>query len=289
MFSALTSLLLLGTVPPPPPSAVLRTLPGIEVLKIGAPLVTQKAPQMPRSLSASGMLLVDIRSGQVLLSRYPDQKRPMASLTKIMTALLILERHKLSDIASVPKIVADVRGSTIGVKTGALFKIEDLLKALLIPSANDAAYALAITDAGSIAGFVERMNLRARSLGLKNTHFTNPAGLDSEDQYSTARDLARLTITALKNSDFRRIVRTKSAVIATNSGAQFDLRNTNELLGKDNHVFGVKTGTTSGAGECLIVLFEEKEREYLLVLLGSKDRYTDSLSVLGAVRNALSS
>lgn len=289
MFSALTSLLLLGTAPPHPPSLMLRTLPGIEVLKIGAPVLAEKIPAMPRSLSASGMLLVDVRSGQVLLQKHPDQKRPMASLTKIMTALLILERHKLSDIASVPKIVADVRGSTIGVKTGELFSIEDLLKALLIPSANDAAYALAITDAGSVAGFVERMNLRARSLGLKNTHFTNPAGLDSEDQYSTARDLSRLTITALKNSDFRRIVRTKSAMIATNSGAQFDLRNTNELLGKDHHVFGVKTGTTSGAGECLIVLFEEKKREYLLVLLGSNNRYTDSLSVLEAVRDALSS
>ncbi len=289
MFSALTSLLLLGSVPPAIPRTAMQALPGIEVLKIAVPSTPLKAPEMPRHLSASGMLLVDLQSGQVLLSKQADLKRPMASLTKIMTALLILERHDLHEVASVPKIVADVRGSTIGVKTGESFTIEDLLKALLIPSANDAAYALAIEDAGSVSEFVERMNMRAKSLGLKNTHFSNPAGLDSDSQYSTARDLSRLTIAALKNKDFRRIVRTKSASIATNAGAQFDLRNTNELLQKDDRVFGVKTGTTSGAGECLIVLFEEKKREYLLVLLGSNNRYTDSLSVLKAVRDALSS
>ncbi len=289
MFASLLSLLLLGTPSSLPSSEELHPPPGIEILHIGVPAFAQNLPEMPPRLSASGMLLLDIRSRQVLLSRNADEKRPMASLTKIMTALLVLEHRSLNEVAAIPKIVADIHGSTIGVKTGEFFRVGDLLKALLIPSANDAAYSLAIADAGSVSSFVEQMNLRAESLGLRNTHFTNPAGLDSEEQFSTPRDLAWLTIAALRNSDFRRIVRTKEATIKTTTGQPFSLRNTNELLHENEHVFGVKTGTTSKAGECLIVFFEEQNREYLLVLLGSKDRYTDSLYVLEALHHALAS
>ena len=180
-----------------------------------------------------------------------------------------------------------IPGSTIGLKAGEHFSIGSLLKGLLIHSGNDAAYTLAMYKEKSVAHFVQKMNKRAAALGLKNTHFTNPAGLDNEQQYSSPRDLAWLTVAALRNNEFRSIVQTKTAKIFTNEGREFDLRNTNELLHENDHVRGVKTGTTDAAGECLIVLFEEQGREYLLVLLGAKDRYTDSLYILKAVQDAL--
>ncbi len=288
MFSSLASLLLLGAISPPAAGPVLRPLPGIEVLSIAAPAEKRKPLLLPERLSASGMLLLDLQSGETLLSRNENQRRKVASLTKIMTALLILENHNLNEIVPVPTLADGIRGSAVGLKAGEFFRIGDLLKALLIPSANDAAYALAIDDAGSVSRFVERMNKRASSLGLKNTHFTNPAGLDSTEQYSSVRDLSWLTIAALKHPVFRKIVSTKSGTIEATTGQSFDLRNTNELLHENPHVFGVKTGTTDLAGECLIVLFEEEHRPYLLVLIGSNDRYTDSLYLLTALRKALS-
>ncbi len=283
MLSALASLLLLGAVPPVQADAHLPERPGIEVLRITAPALFKKKFSVPAKLSASGMILLDLESGNVLMSRNADERRPMASLTKIMTALLTLENHALNEIVVVPAVSEKIPGSSIGVRAGEHFSVGALLKAALIPSANDAAYTLAMYHARSISGFVEKMNARAASLGLKNTHFTNPAGLDGVEQYSSARDLGWLTMAALKNPDFRSIVRSKAAKISTSAGREFDLRNTNELLQDNDNVYGVKTGTTNGAGECLIVLFEEEGHQYLLVLLGSADRYTDSLYVLREV------
>ncbi len=287
MFSALASLLLLGAVPPTHAAAVRKELPGIEVIHVTAPTLIASGLQIPSKLSASGVILFDLQSGEELFSRNADQRRPMASLTKIMTALLILEHHELTETVTVSAGAEKIRGSTIGVKAGEQFSVGALLKGMLIPSANDVAYTLAIFDAHSVGAFVQQMNLRATTLGLKNTHFTNPAGLDGEMLYSTPRDLGWLTMAALKNQNFRSIVKTHSAKIADSEGKEFDLRNTNELLQDNDNVFGVKTGTTNGAGECLIVLFEEQSHPYLLVLLGSKDRYTDSLYVLQGVHDAV--
>ena len=255
-------------------------------MRVASPTPDHGPLRMPSHLSASGMLLIDLTSGEELLSRNADQRHPMASLTKIMTALLILEHHDLTDILPIPPSAEQIHGSTLGVKAGEHFTVADLLRGMLIPSANDVAYALAIDDARTAAAFVQQMNLRARTLGLKNTHFVNPAGLDSDQQYSSARDLGWLTMAALKNPEFRAIVKTKAAKINSIEGKEFDLRNTNELLQDNDNVFGVKTGTTNAAGECLIVLFEEEGRPYLLVLLGSRDRYTDSLYILRGVHVA---
>ncbi len=286
MFSALASLLLFGAVPPAiGASPALRPLPGIEVVHVSSPGGSQEIA-LPTRLSASGMILLDMENGRVLFSRNADQPRPMASLTKIMTALLILEQHDLGETVIVPPFAEQIRGSTLGVKAGDRFSVGALMKAMLLSSANDVAYTFAVFDGRSVAGFVRKMNDRAASLGLKNTHFTNPAGLDNDQQYSTPHDLAWLTMAALKNADFRSIVRMKTGRIATNDGKTFDLRNTNELLQENEHVWGVKTGTTDGAGECLIILFEHLGHPYLLVLLGSKDRYTDSLVVLQSVHSA---
>ena len=286
MFSSLASVLLLGIVAPKAISANAPTPPpGIELVSISAPNPLANKFALPK-LSATGALLLDADSGEVLFEKNADTERPMASLTKIMTALIILEHHKLEDIVRIPSVAKSVPGSTLDLIPGQQFSIGTLLKALLIPSANDAAYTLALTHGKSIAGFVEQMNARAQALGLKHTHFANPAGLDNPEQFSTARDLAWLSMMALKFPAFRSIVQTRSARIGSVEGQEYDLSNTNPMLQKSEDVYGVKTGTTDNAGECLIVLFKVNSRSYLLVLLGSEDRYTDGLAVLNAVRES---
>ncbi len=286
MLSVLASVLVLGLIPAEHPIAPSRSLPGIEVLSISAPDIIASNLNMPR-LSASGAMLIDADSGQELFSIAPNVRRPMASLTKIMTALIIVERHSLDEIVTVAPIAEEVKGSTIGLVAGQRLSVRSLLYALLLPSANDAAYALAVFDSRSVGGFVQRMNQRAESLGLKNTHFTNPAGLDHPDQYSTPRDLAWLTVAALKNDDIRTIVSTRTARISASDGKEYSLKNTNEMLHYNANVFGVKTGTTDKAGECLIILFTERDHPYLFILLGSSERYVDGLKKLQAVHTAL--
>lgn len=286
MLTSIASALLLGIVPAHGATAIRNPPPGIEVLSVSAPPEPMTAFDVPK-LSASGAILIDAQSGQEIFSVNPDNRRPMASLTKIMTALLVLEHHGLSEIVTIAPIADNVGGSTVGLKPGDQFSVSSLLKALLLPSANDAAYALAIFDGRSVGSFVKSMNERAVALGLRNTHFANPAGLDSPQQFSSPRDLAWLTMAALKNSYFRQTVGTRTAEIASSEGKTFGLQNTNEMLKASDEVYGVKTGTTDKAGECLIVLFRDHDRPYLLVLLGSRERYTDSQRVIEAVHKAV--
>lgn len=286
MLSSIASALLLGIVPAPHAAPPHVAPPGIEVLSISVPPRPLTGFQEP-ALSASGVILIDASNGHEIFSRNADIRRPMASLTKIMTALLILEEHRMNELVTIAPIADNVGGSTVGLEAGEQFSVGNLLKALLIPSANDAAYALATFHSRSVGTFVKTMNERAAALGLKDTHFANPAGLDSPMQYSTPRDLAWLTMAALKNATFRDTVNTRSAQIASSGGKTIGLMNTNAMLRLGGEVYGVKTGTTSGAGECLIILFREHDRPFLLVLLGSSERYTDSERVIEAVRKAV--
>jgi serine-type D-Ala-D-Ala carboxypeptidase (penicillin-binding protein 5/6) len=270
-----------------PPRILPRLMPGIEVMTTTPPLSLATRIHIP-SLSASGALLLDSESGEEIFSRSADIPRPMASLTKMMTALITLEAHSLDDVLTTPSFIDDIGGSTIGLSEGERMTVESLLYALLLPSANDAAFTLASKP--SLPLFVRRMNQRAKTLGLRSTHFQNPAGLDHPEQFSTPRDLAWLSLAFLRNPYLRAMVETKTSSIQSvvrgdEKPREYSLRNTNELLHSDARVFGVKTGTTTGAGECLVILFEEKGRRFLLVLLGSKNRYTDALKVMSAVRD----
>lgn len=285
MLSSFASILLLGIVTPPQARPLPKPLPGIEMMRVSAPTKHVKPLVVP-TLSASGVLLLDAASGEEIFSISPDVRRPMASLTKIMTALMILEHHKISETVTIPPVAENIRGSTVGLIPGQHMSVSSLLKALLLPSANDAAYALASFHSRSVGAFVRTMNERAQVLGLENTRFANPAGLDHPEQYSTPRELGWLTMAALRHPTFATTVQMRSARIATSEGKEYDLRNTNEMLHYNEDVFGVKTGTTDNAGECLILLFREGHRDYLLVLLGSKDRYTDSLHILQSVHDA---
>jgi D-alanyl-D-alanine carboxypeptidase len=286
MLRAIASLLLLGMVPPTADSVHLASLPSIEVVQVTAPSKIQEHLNVP-ALSASGVMLIDLDSGEELFSVNPDTPRPMASLTKIMTALIVLEHHSLDETVTVPAIADEIGGSSLKAKSGQQFKLSAMLKALLLPSANDAAYTLAVHHSRSVAKFVAEMNERATALGMANTHFGNPAGLDSQQQYSSPRDLAWLSVAALRQPAFRATVGMRFANTTSSDGMQFALSNTNEMLHYNDSVFGLKTGTTDSAGECLIVAFVAGERSYLLVILKSADRYTDALNVLQAVQEAL--
>ncbi|HRH93085.1 MAG TPA: serine hydrolase [Candidatus Peribacteria bacterium] len=286
MLRAIASLLLLGMVPPTADSVHTASLPSIEVVQVAAPSDIRENLKIP-ALSASGAMLIDLDSGEELFSVNADTPRPMASLTKIMTALIVLEHHSLDETVTIPPIAETIGGSTLKAKPGQRLKLSAMLKALLLPSANDVAYSLAVFHGRTVSNFVSDMNERAAALGMSHTHFNNPAGLDSQQQYSSPRDLAWLTVAALRQPAFRATVGMRSATIVSADGTEFPLTNTNEMLHYNDSVFGVKTGTTDSAGECLIVAFVSGERSYLLVLLKSADRYTDALNVLQAVQNAL--
>lgn len=285
MFRVLASVLFLGLLPPAaaaPENIV--PLPSIELLSISSPspLTSFKVP----AVSASGVLLLDALSGEKIFGRNDEMARPMGSLTKIMTAIVILENHDPEERVMIPKM-PHVEGSAIYIKEGQIFSIKDLLKGLLIQSANDAAYALAIIDSKTPEAFVAKMNERAAQLGLKDTHFKNPAGFDAEGQYSSPRDLAWLSSALLRKPLLKKIVNLTSTTIVSSDGTEFPLINTNELLKAKENVEGVKTGTTVAAGECLITLFHLKDRSYLLVLLGSNARYQDASRVMQALTASL--
>ncbi len=234
----------------------------------------QAAQQLPAT-SAPAALLGDSDTGQVLAQRDARQGRPMASTTKIMTALLTLERANLADRVVVSP-AALVGGSTMGLTAGEALTVEDLLWGLLLNSGNDAAMALAEHVAGSEAAFVALMNQRAAELGMTSTRFANPHGLDAPDHYSSAYDLWLLTQEALKHPLFRQMVATPAHVA---SGRQ--LFNQNELLGVYPGADGVKTGTTVAAGQNLVASVSQAGHRAIAVILNSQDRYSDARALFG--------
>ncbi len=212
--------------------------------------------------------------GTRVWSYQTDQKLPPASLTKIMTALLVLERANLNATVTVCPEVAAETGSRLRLHAGDRLRVRDLLAAMLIESANDAAHALATHVAGDEARFAAIMNARAAQLGMKNTHFTNSSGHHDPAHYTTANDLLLLTEAALERPLFRELVSKVRYEIRTLDGKRrFKLENSNKLLPKYNGMVGVKTGYTPEAGRCLIALAERDGVEVLIVLLRARDRW----------------
>jgi D-alanyl-D-alanine carboxypeptidase (penicillin-binding protein 5/6) len=221
-------------------------------------------------ISARAALVYDLDAKRILLARAAEQALPPASLTKLMTALLILEDGDFDSSVTVQSedLVGD---ANMGLQPGEVISVEDLLYGLLIPSANEAAMALARHNAGDVAAFVERMNRRARALGLQNTRFLNPHGLDQEGHVSSAADMLTLTLALWKYPKFRAIVATADTTVAGHA-----LRTTNEILGVDERINGVKTGTTVAAGQCLAAgLLDAQGHQRFIIVLGSEDRYAD--------------
>jgi D-alanyl-D-alanine carboxypeptidase (penicillin-binding protein 5/6) len=232
----------------------------------------QAAQQLP-PLSAQAALLGDSGVNQTLATANAHQPRPMASTTKIMTALLVLERANLADQVVVSP-TALVGESSMGLMAGEVLTVEDLLWGLLLSSGNDAAVALAEHVAGSEAAFVQLMNQRAAELGMTNTRFANPHGLDAPDHYSSAYDLWLVAQEALTYPLFRQMVATSAH---TTAGRQ--LFNQNELLSSYPGADGVKTGTTVAAGQNLVGSVTQDGHREIAVILGSQDRYRDAAAL----------
>jgi D-alanyl-D-alanine carboxypeptidase (penicillin-binding protein 5/6) len=236
----------------------------------------------PSLASASAAIVVDARSGDALLAKHADLRRPIASTTKLMTALLTLESGKLGRTFTAPAYDASPIESKIDLRRGERMTGRDLLTALLLESANDAAVDLAVGVAGSRQAFVERMNQRARQLGLRNTHYANPIGLDAPGNYSTARDLAKLARKLMTFPTFARIVNRGRATLRSGDHAR-TIGNRNLLVGRHRFVDGVKTGHTLGARYVLIGAAHGNGGRIISVVLGEPSenaRDADTLSLL---------
>lgn len=237
------------------------------------------------SINSRAYVVIDRNSGVVLCGKNENQKRKMASTTKIMTATVVLENANLSDIVTVSKKAAGTGGSRLGLKVGDKLSVQDLLYGLLLCSGNDAAVALAEFVGGDIEGFANLMNKKAALLGLNNTHFETPHGLDSNLHYTTAYELAVLTNFALENDVFSKIVGTLNYTVNIN-GYPKNIHNTNELLGSLDGVYGVKTGFTNGANRCLVTSCKRGDLDVICVVLGAdtkKFRTIDSTKLINYV------
>jgi len=218
------------------------------------------------------------REGRVLWSGGADRPMAPASLTKMMSALLVLERGRLDDIVTVSRVAAAQTGSRIGLKPGEQLRAYDLLAAMVVRSANDACRALADHEG---PGFVARMNARAAALGLSNTHFVDPCGHDRPGQYSTAADLARLAEQVVRHPEYLRLAGIPSMRISTlDRKRRFWFQNTNALIGRYKGTLGVKTGSTSRAGHCLVALAEKDGVQVLVVLLNAPNRWWNAVGLL---------
>ena len=242
--------------------------------------------QTPRSApglqGAKAAIVMEATTGDVLLAQAADQRRQIASTTKLMTVLVALERDDLDDVFSAADYNPAPAESQIGLRSGERMSVRDLLRATLLPSANDAAATLAVGTMGSTAAFVTEMNRRAKALGLRDTHFANPVGLDDPENYSTARDLARLAMRLRRYQFFRRTVNLPKATLRSGSMNR-NVSNRNELVRRFDAVNGVKTGFTRRAGNVLIGSATRDGVTVISVVLGEpseRARDTDSLALL---------
>ncbi len=234
-------------------------------------------------LSASGVIIYDAGTGQKLFSKDAKVQRPMASLTKLMTAVLIAENHAMGERVTIPKNVTDVAGNIAYLPPGTTFTVGDLLSALLINSANDAATTLAQYHSGSVPAFVAAMNERALALGMTATSFRNPAGLDNPAQWSTPQDIAWLTMFALGNPIIADRLSSAGGRIVSLQGDTIQLYHTHALMHEAGPVTAGKTGTTNEAGQCLMSVVDEGGKTYVVVLLNSNQRYKDMQTILDVI------
>ncbi len=234
-----------------------------------------------RRVPAHSILLKELKSGKVLYQHESDKRLSPASLTKIMSALVILEQGHLDDLVTVSPTAAKAHKTHLRLKTGQVFRLDDLLKGMLIMSANDACLAAVEHVGGDETQFVALMNAKAAALGLADTHFSNACGFDNPDHYSTAEDLARLSVIALEQPTFRQLVKEERAMIMPINGTHaYVMHNTNRLLGRIPGVEGVKTGFTSKAGRCLIAKVSQNGSDLLLVILNSNRRWNTAMSLI---------
>ena len=281
-----------ATSPSPSPAPPLETPPPTPVIQPGGGVSPSPFPSSLRTpapsaeapeIRAAAAVLVDLDTGQLLYDHNGNERRSIASLTKIMTALLVLERTAPEDLVTVSEEVASGRVagiSGLGLVAGERIRVRELIYALLLQSANDAALALAEDVGGTVDAFVELMNARARALGLSRTRFASPNGLD-DDGFSSARDVVRLTRTAFRTPGFPDVVTTRFHTIHSMDAEPRTVQNRNVLLWLYPGAIGVKTGYTSEAGFCVVAAAERDGRRLLAVVLGEPgEPFSDAAALL---------
>lgn len=257
-----------------------KILPSTLLVSTGVKFPILKTEFVP-VISANGAVIMDADSKTVLFSKNQEIRFSPASTTKIMTAITALEYFNLTDILTVKTATSE--GVVLGLKEGQKVSFENLLYALLLPSANDAALAISENFPGGRDAFVDKMNENAKKFNLFNTHYQDPAGLMDYGDYTTPVDLARLASVAIKNSEFIKVVSTKDKIITDVSGANsYALKNLNILLGFDG-IYGIKTGYTEEAGQVLVTSKMEQDHPIVIVVMQSEDRFLDTEKLLNLV------
>ncbi len=243
------------------------------------PLPVQAEPELVGEAAA----LIDSRNGQLLFEKNSTKRMYPASTTKILTAIIALERGNLDDIVSIPRVACNIEGSAIGLQEEERITLNDLLYALMLNSGNDTAVAIACHIGGSVEEFTRMMNELAVRIGAENSNFKNPNGLPDPDHYTTARDMALIAHYAMQNPEFRKIVSTRSTTIQRDvPDAQIYLENSNKLLWNYDGTIGIKTGYTNDARQCLVSAAARQDREMIAVVFKSEGNniWSDSRALL---------
>lgn len=233
-------------------------------------------------ISAQSAVVIEAQTGRVVFEKNAYETRPMASTTKIMSTLIALEQPNLDEYFTVDSNAIKVEGSSMGLKEGDQVTLRTLCYGMMLPSGNDSANATAVKIAGSIEAFAEMMNEKAKEIGLENTHFVTPSGLDdyTDEHYSTAFDMAKLTAYAMQNEDFRQICAMSNAKV-TFGNPPYDrwLTNNNKLLNMYDGIIGVKTGFTDKARRCLVSACERDGVTLICVTLNASDDWNDHMKM----------
>ncbi len=234
--------------------------------------------QISPIIESGGAIAIDRKTGKILFEKNPHVRMPMASITKLMTALLVIEENQLDEIVTVSANAAATPGSDMNLQSGEKITVESLVKGLMINSANDAAVALAEHNAGSTTAFIKKMNKRAEELALSNTHFSNPTGLDDPGNYSSPFDLAKLGNYIYNNKIIQEAANTAvGETFSADGQTKHQLETTNQLINNYPGIKGLKTGQTDAAGLCLIAIAEnEGKNEIVSVVLNSPDRFKET-------------
>ena len=232
-------------------------------------------PVRVNAISAGSAVLMDAKTGRILYEKDPHNRHLIASTTKIMTALIVCEQCNVLDRMRIPKEAVGIEGSSMYLREGEVVTVQELLYGLMLHSGNDAAVALAIYCGGTVEGFVELMNDKARTLGLSNTHFANPNGLDHPEHYSSAHDLAALAAYAMENPIFSKTVSTKTLTLGQRS-----MKNHNKLLWTVEGADGVKTGFTRAAGRVLVSSAVREGRRLIAVTIRDPNDWQDHKALL---------
>jgi len=265
---------ILGKLPGP-------TKPSVKAAYTSEPKSPVSQNLSPPNFTATGIFVMDLDTGIVLLDKNPHLRLKPASLTKIMTSLVALDYYSEGSVLKVingPRVL----GNTVKLIKGDEITANEVIYALLVPSGNDAAVTLAENYPGGYQEFVKKMNQKISELGLTNTNFTNVSGVEGPNHYTSAYDIAMIARTALRRPAFSTIVSTKNITITSLKGHTYPLESTNILLGKPG-IVGVKTGWTPEAGECLVILVTKDNHPVLISLLNSNDRFGEAQKIINWV------